>query len=262
MNMMQKLTHLMLLFMCVAMARPALASDIVYLYSYHNHPPFVTAEHAGLTQRLAQYLSAQSDGQIRVEVRVLPRARLNKLLADWIAGDCPDKACADNWMLAWVNPSWGFIGGDEDPYHWHKLFDDSNSIVSLSDNPLDYHSASSLDGKTLLGMRGHFYVGIDERVKSGDITRVDGNNERDNLMKLLARRGDALLLPTSTIEYFLTRDAQLSAQRERFFVSPSRHQSYTRYLMLPQGREDLLRLLQDARIEQWLANERSLKSMP
>ena len=248
-------THHFLLILLLGLAPAAWSGERVNLYSYHNHPPFVTGTRIGLTYELADYLNEKAAGAYRFEVKILPRARLNALLADWINGQCGQKDCANNWMVAWVNPRWGFIKGEQDPYAWHKLFDDSNSIISLAHKPIDYQGAQSLDGKTLLGMRGHRYVDIDARVAQGRMTRVDGNSERGNLLTLLAGRGDAALLPTSTINYYLTRDAELSRERDAFHVSATAHQVYTRFMMLPEARSDLSDLLRSAAIGNWVASE-------
>lgn len=248
---MLKIPTSLTLILLLLVARPAAAIETVTLYSYHDHPPFVTGPHAGLTEDLALYLNSLAPDHYRFVVKLLPRARLNAQLAGWINGDCTGQDCAANWLVAWVNPAWGFIKGNEDPYQWQPLFEDSNAIVSLRDRAFEYHAAESLDGRILLGMRGHHYVGIDDRVEQGRVKRIDGNDERDNLLKLLAERGDAALLPTSTIDYFLTHDARLAPLRARFFVSPTRHQRYTRFLMLPGTRGDLLQLVRDARLEQW-----------
>jgi polar amino acid transport system substrate-binding protein len=248
---MKTLYQLAALIAMVTSSAPLLATETVYLYSYHNHVPFVTGEQQGKTYELAKYLNSQQN-QFDFEVKILPRSRLNQRIGGWINGKCPAAECVDNWMVAWVNPKWGFIKGPEDNYLWHRLFDDSNSIISLSAKPFDYETPKSLDGKIILGMRGHRYVGIDERVNNGTITRIDGNRERDNLKKLLAGRADATLLPTSTMDYFLNQDAMLKQHTNAFHISDKKHQIFTRFLMLPGTRRDLQELIQQAQLASWL----------
>jgi len=220
-------------------------AETITIYSYHNHPPFVTGKSTGLTFDLADALQ-KAPGNYKFEVRLVPRARLNALLKNWIEGRCEDGSCDKNWLVPWVNPKWGFIKGPVDNYIWHELFDDSNSIVSHSDNPIDYKSPESLKGHLFAGMRGHRYVGIDDLVSRGEIKRVDGNRERDNLMKLLMKRVDATLLPTSTMQYLLNVDKTIQASAGKFSLASKKHQSYTRYMMVPGSRPDLLKVLQNS----------------
>ena len=218
-------------------------TENIILYSYHNHPPFVTAKGSGLTYDLADKLNILAEGKYHFQVKIVPRSRLNYFINDWINGKCPNSQCDNNWMVSWVNPKWGFIRGERDNYLWYPLFKDSNVIVSSSDSDFDYTGPDSLKGLVLAGMRGHRYVGIDDLVASGDITRIDGNRERDNLLKVLKKRVTATLLPDSTMKYLLNNDPHISEQASQFKVSATKHQLYTRYMMLPEGRSDILKLL-------------------
>jgi polar amino acid transport system substrate-binding protein len=237
---MKKILILILAIIGVGLPSGASASaETISLLSYHNHAPFVTGPGRGLTFDLARMLNRQAAGRYLFQVKIIPRSRLNDSLKDWIAGTCPGKGCSQDWIVPWVNPKWGFIKGDHDNYHWKALFEDSNSIVSLSGDSFTYTAPDSLTGKVFAGMRGHHYVGIDELVTSGHITRIDGNRERDNLLKILHHRVTATLMPTSTLEYLLQQDSVLEEQADRFHVSVTKHQIYTRYLMLPETRLDL-----------------------
>lgn len=221
------------------------APETVTVYSYHNHPPFVTGPDSGYTFDLVQQLNRKADGKVRFKVSIVPRSRLNHYLKAWISGKCPDAGCKQNWMVPWVNPKWGFVKGGRDNYLWQELFTDSNVIVSRSEDAFEYTGPESLKGRVLAGMRGHRYVGIDDLVKTGDINRIDGNYERDNIIKLLRDRADATLLPASTVKYYLERDAEIRDEAPNLKVADKRHQIYTRFVMMPETREDLLKIVSD-----------------
>lgn len=240
-------------FSLCANALAASSAEQVMLYSYHNHPPFVTAKGQGLTYDLADKLNVLAAGKYQFQVKIVPRGRLNLLLKDWISGKCPTTDCSQQWLVPWVNPKWGFIRGESDNYLWHSLFTDSNVIVSNTDTAFTYEEPASLKGLVLAGMRGHRYVGIDELVASGDITRIDGNRERDNLLKVLHKRVTATLLPNSTMQYLLSNDPSIKQQASQFKISATKHQLYQRFIMLPGNREDLLTLLKSADISQLIS---------
>ncbi|WP_210398228.1 hypothetical protein [Motiliproteus sediminis] len=218
-------------------------AETIQLLSYHDHPPFVTGPGQGLTYDIAEQLNAIAVGEFHFDVTLVPRSRLNLMLKDWIAGKCPNSHCNSSWVVPWVNPKWGFIKGDSDNYLWQPLLEDANLMISNASRPLAYQSPESLRGLTLGGMRGHKYLGIDDLVNAGAITRIDGNHERDNLLKLIHGRIDVTLLPRSTTDYFLTRDQYVSQHANELYVAKLPHQSYTRFAMIPGGRDELQQLL-------------------
>ncbi|WP_210396515.1 substrate-binding periplasmic protein [Motiliproteus sediminis] len=231
----------LLLALLIGWSLPAVAlPKVVHLLSYHSHPPFVTGNGEGETYALAARLNAVAPPGVRVEVELLPRVRLNQRLSQWLDGRCPGSHCSDNWLVPWVNPKWGFVPGSGDPYFWVPLADDANVIVSRRESAVEYHGPESLDGRVLAGIRGHRYLGIDDRVAAGLVERVDSNVERDNLLMLLYKRVDAVLLPESTVRYFLSHDPVLREHADEFYIAAERHQSYRRSLMLPANRDDLL----------------------
>ncbi|MBF8271624.1 MAG: ABC transporter substrate-binding protein [Magnetococcales bacterium] len=233
---------------------PVLASEggTIRLLSYHNHPPFVTGPEQGLSFDVARMLTAFAAGTWKFQVRIVPRNRLDLELAPWIQGRClnsgGDPGCGDDWSLLWVNPAWGFGENAGENFLWLKQFEDSNIILSRTESPVDYQSPESLAGLRLGGIRGHRYLGLDPLVTAGKIQRVDGDHERDNILKLLMKRVDVLLLPTSTVRYFLTQDATIRAAAGQIFVAPTRHQQFWRHFMIPSTRKDLEKVYGD-----WLA---------
>jgi polar amino acid transport system substrate-binding protein len=235
---------LSVIYLCLS-TTVAAQQEKITLYSYHNHPPFVTGINSGLTYELAKQLNKQASGRYLFEVSIIPRSRLNHYLKDWIHGACPNSECKQNWLVPWVNPKWGFIRGSRDNYLWHQQFTDANVIISRANESWNYISPASLKGLVFAGMRGHHYVGIDDLVKTGDIKRIDGNRERDNLFKLLHRRVDATLLPRSTMAYFLENDPEIKEQAEQFKIGNEKHHVYIRHIMLPETRSDLLSLIKN-----------------
>lgn len=242
-----------LVFTMLISASTQAATQNVTIYSYHNHPPFVTGEQQGLTFDLAKKLNAEAQGALNFTVKIVPRSRLNHYIKDWIAGTCPAENCNDRWMVPWVNPKWGFIRGERDNYQWQELFTDSNSIVFRSDSQLSYQTPQSLVGLNFGGIRGHRYVGIDDLVNKGKINRIDGNYERDNLIKLLHKRIDATLLPTSAMKYLLKNDETIADSAESLKIANTKHQIYKRFLMMPENRKDLADLAIRVQLKSWLA---------
>ncbi len=231
---------------CVAAAAEAGGTPIRML-TYHVHPPFVTGEQQGLTYDLAELLNSHAalDGYQFTVVEV-PRIRLNLMLQEWIAGACTETSsrCRDDWVVPWVNERWGWGSEPLQHYFWITLFADANLILSRSVRPLEYENPAVLDGVLFGGIRGHRYVGIDERVAAGAVTRLDGADERTNLIKLLLGRIDATLLPASTVRYYLQQDSQISGMRDELHISTKPHQTYQRSLMVPGTRADLADRLQ------------------
>ena len=220
------------------------AGGVVTVYTYHNHPPFITDEGQGLTYDLVDRLNAIGVDGMQFEVQVVPRSRLNMLLASWVSGECRETRCDDNWIVPWVNPKWGFGAEPQINFGWVRQLQDANEIISRSDAPVDYREPDSLTGKIFGGIRGHRYVGIDDLVASGAISRIDGNNERNNLLKLLMGRIDTTLLPRSTVEYYTQHDEVIAPLGNELYIASKAHQQYWRHLMFPAARGDLRRLLQ------------------
>lgn len=231
---MEKIKRLWVIIILLFFCSRHVYAQTIDVYTYHDHPPFINATNKGLTYDLQHHLNNQK-GKYTFVVHVLPRSRLNMMLSGWISGDClrTNKICDNNWMVIWVNPKWGFGTDATSKYFWVKIHDDSNSIISLKKNRISYQSPESLSGLRFGGMRGHRYLSIDKLVKEKKIIRIDGNKERDNISKLLLERVDAILLPTSTIDYYMSKDPTFVALDEKLYIAPQKHHFYTRYVMIP-----------------------------
>lgn len=213
----------------------------IAVLTYHNHPPFIISaeQKTGLTYDLVALLNQKAAGKYLFKVRILPRKRLDLQLN-----------LADPWVVVWVDSKW-FGDPQEQKYNWLKILKDQNSIVSHRDKKVVYTDFASLEGLRLGGIAGHRYVGIDELVKKGKIRRFDGEHEEDNLRILLAKRVDAILLPYSTITYFV----KMHGLENKVFIAPRAHQTYYRKFMLSKKHPALFEFLQQVNLAQetrWL----------
>lgn len=215
-----------------ALAAGTAMAEPVSVFTYHNHPPFITEGGKGLTYEFVDYLNKKSKGNPAFKIEVLSRAQIDKVVA------APEFSGA----VAWVAPAW-FRDKDKTVYLWsNSVMEDANVILSGASQKLDYKDPSSLKGKQFGGMAGHKYAGIDELVASGDIKREDVDKERSNLRKLEAGRIDATLLPRSTAN-FLLNEMELTS---KLYVAPTPHSSYTRHVLISKKNPELQKLINDA----------------
>lgn len=217
----------------------------IRMLTYHNHPPFVVGPGQGLSFDLASLLTQYAKGQPLFQVQIVPRSRLNFVLKDWIQDRCtsPEIPCPEDWIVPWVHPTWGFGERPDERFQWMPILEDSNAILSHARHPIAYHGPDSLMGLRFGGIRGHVYLGVDALVKDKKIMRIDGHSERDNLLKLIKKRVDVLLLPTSTVHYFFSQDSELARFKKDVHMASTKHQIFLRHLMLPLKRSDLAHLL-------------------
>ncbi len=212
----------------------------INVYTYHNHAPFITDKKVGISYDLIKHLNNTAQGEYIFKLKVLPRSRLNYTLKPWINKECGvTKECASNWMVLWVNPKWGFGKDSLSNFSWTSLFEDSNAIIYSKDNKINYIEPTSLIGKKLAGISGHKYVGIDDLVKENKIKRINGNNEKLNLEKVLSNRVDVTLLPNSSFNYYLKSDDNL----KKLEKSKIAHQRYMRNIMTTSKNTQLIKFL-------------------
>ncbi len=71
---------------------------------------------------------------------------------------------------------------------------------------------------------------------------------------LLKDRLDVILLPTSTINYYLLHDEYISGYSSEIYVAPGKHQDYSRNFMIPKTRPDILEFLNKVNLSdgKWL----------
>lgn len=213
---------------------PLWSQEPIKLLTYHVHPPFVNGPQEGLTYSLAQFLTQRSEGRFSFEVEELPRKRLDLAIQK-----------EGSWVALWSNPIW-FGDAQQEKYLWVPVMEDNSVILSPGDAPVNWESPDSLRGMTFVGMRGHRYVGIDDLVEAGEITRIDNNQEQDIVRMLLNHRADAGLLPGSAMRYF----AKQMELGDRIYVAPKPHSTFQRMFFTPRSRADLAEFLKTLRFAQ------------
>lgn len=216
----------------------------INVYTYHNHAPFIIDKNNGLTLKLIDYLNKNSE-EFNFKLKVVPRSRLNYILKPWINKTCNSYKCKDNWLVLWVNHKWGFGKKSLKDFSWTPLLKDSNAIVSSKFNKIEYTKPSDLIGKVLAGTAGHKYLGIDDLVNDGKITRVNGSNEISNLQVVLANRADVTLLPKSAFDYYV----KLNKDFENLYTSKIPHQKYMRNIMTNNKNTELINYLNSINLD-------------
>ncbi|MGL5129004.1 MAG: substrate-binding periplasmic protein [Aeromonas popoffii] len=208
---------------------PALG-ETIRLYDYHQHPPFMTGEKAGLSRDLVKYLNEQLGGEPRLELWLVNRARLALEMSD----------PGFDGLVAWVNPVW--VG---DPQHERYLWTfpvmrDTNELISSAARPVTYRGPDSLKGLIFGGIEGYRYQGIDDAVARGELVRHDAKKVKTNFSLLIRGRIDVTLVPGSALSFFIN-----DAYEGKLFISPFPQSSYTRHILVPKSRADLHARLND-----------------
>jgi polar amino acid transport system substrate-binding protein len=210
------------------------AGQKVPILTYHIHPPFVVGEGKGLSYDLAKLVTKKSKGKYNFEIRELPRVRLNQEIKS-----------KKPWVSVWANPLW-FGDKNKKKFFWLELLKDANSIISRNNLKINYDNPNSLLGKKFGGIRGHKYVGLDDLLKAKKIKGTKTDNERDLLRMLLHNRVDVILLPKSTISFYI----KTLNLKKKVFVGKTPHQSYMRHIMVPRGQEKLHSFLEKLNLEE------------
>lgn len=235
----------LIVFFLLLFATFAIAKKDISVYTYHNHAPFIVND-SGLTYDLIDYLNKGQD-KYKFILKVIPRKRLNYILKPWINKECQNgKKCDKNWLLLWVNHKWGFGKDSLENFLWTPLFKDSNAIISSKEKNFEYTGPKSLINKTLAGVGGHKYIGIDDLVKKGLITRIDGKNEVKNLEVVYNNRADVTLLAKSAFDYYKKNNSRF----ETLYNSKTPHQEYQRNIMTNSYNKDLIDTLKSLKLEE------------
>ncbi|WP_299375791.1 hypothetical protein [uncultured Tateyamaria sp.] len=195
------------------------SAEAVTMWVYHNFPPFVVDAEArsGMSFALADMLTERSGGQYVFNVVVLPRQRLNDQLR---AGDAG--------VVLWGSPLW-FGDADRSRYLWTSaLVEDRNDVISPRAAPVAYDGPGSLDGSTVVGVKGHRYPGVDERVTAGNAARLDVSSEAALVQFIANGRGSVGIVAHSAAAYFV----HAYALEDRVHIAPAPHSTYERYIMV------------------------------
>ena len=214
-----KLIFSKLLIVLAALIFPAAAVTntsvkTVYLYTYHNKPPFIVdlKKRTGLFFDLAQYLS-QQDSQIQYRTEYIPRKRLDRLI---------ETESLDAVVIG-VNPVW-FNDISKKRFLWlPPIYKDRDDFVSLSSTPFDFEGPKSFVDKRVVGVAGYYYFGINEAVEKGVLQRVDTIGEKEVLDMLARERADFGIVSRSVFTYLKSQSQlpdiyHLSAQPHDIFL--------------------------------------------
>lgn len=170
----------------------AASAERIPLYTYYNDPPLAAGNADSLTDRLAAWLSSQSNGRYEFVATQMPRRRLALLIkqAQW------------HGVVAWANPRW--FGETEHPRQsWSNPYMvDANMVASLQSQPLEYLDDSSLSGQRVGSVQGFSYANTDNMIAAGKLLRDDSASELRNLMKLKQQRVHVAFLQASSFPYF------------------------------------------------------------
>ncbi len=208
----------------------AISAENIPFITYHNAPPFIVDNDAriGLTYDLADMLSEQSEGRFNFVVDALPRMRLNSMLER-----------SPSLVVPWVNPRW-FKDAKMERYLWTSGYmPDSNAIISSAIRPIEYTGPLSLIGKSLSGVLGGRWVGIDALVKDGQIKRINTSSYLSAMRMVLLGRTEATIIPSPVAKYLISHE-NLSGY---FHFSARPHSNYFRHFLV-KGRPDIQRFLE------------------
>ncbi|MFD2204142.1 substrate-binding periplasmic protein [Kiloniella antarctica] len=184
------------------------------LYSYHNVPPFVTGKDTGLTYDLAKHLTHNSTSGHKYSVRILPRKRLDELMAK------------KSIIVPWVTPIW-FKTLTSPETNWSSpIMMDSSVYVWKTGKDKSYKAPEDLIGSKLGGIRGYKYAGVDPLVKDNKIRRTNTNSEWQLLQMLLSERVDVGIMPEAGV-CNLIKTQGLVGQ-----LKITQHHNFTRKIMI------------------------------
>jgi len=198
------------------------SKKVVTLWSYYDHPPFVTsaADKKGLSYDFVEMLNLFSENQtFQYRLEVVPRKRLDSYLEQGKKG-----------AVLWVSPLF-FADPKQEKYRWTgALLKDEQSFISNSKSPFIFDGPESLmqPGFVLGGLRGHIYNGIQEEIDAGKIMRSDVSYVKQNIGMLLKNRVDCFLIPYTTMKYF-EKEMKLS---NKVYYSPNPLNTYRRHIMV------------------------------
>ena len=209
-------------------SQPLAAKDktLISVYVYHLKPPYILniENETGLYYDFSRYLSQKSK-LYEFHTIYLPRKRVEAYLnSNKIDG-----------MLLGVSPIW-FQDKARKKYLWTSaVFQDQDEIVSLATKPVEYLGPESLIHKSLGGVLGFYYFGIDSLVSQGKIKRRDAHSELSVLKMILSKRVDVGIVSRSTFLYLSIRENW----EDKFHLSLKPHDVFTRHVLVPHTNKNI-----------------------
>lgn len=225
-NSVVKSAAIVLLFMNMILI-PIARAESVPVWTYHTAPPYVVDQESesGLTYDFADLLTARSNGKYEFEVEVLPRPRVDAHLSN-----------KDQGVVFWVNNKW-FKDPEKSKYLWSSaIISGSASVISPKSNPVEYERPESLLGKELAIVRGRRYVGVDELVEQGLISRKQVNSEESLVRFISGDRAEVSILAQSSASYYVNK----LGLEEKVHFSTKPHSQFDRYVLVAPTMEHVL----------------------
>lgn len=210
------------LFALACLPPPAQAeAQRVRVLNYYNFMPWNGHDQAGLNPALARRLTELSGGRYRFVSQLLPRRRLDQVLAN----------SREPLLVAWANP--GFLDdAQRRRYLWSPpLLKDVSLLVSRRERPVDFVGPESLAGLRFSAVSGHRYPDLEPLVAAGRLARVDAPDARLSLMKLLFRPDSDFALAELSLLDYLRRDPSFPIDQLHLSARP-RLTTLTRHLMV------------------------------
>ncbi|MBZ9613344.1 substrate-binding periplasmic protein [Rheinheimera maricola] len=188
----------------------------VLLLTYHLKAPFIVdlGTQQGLYFELAHYLNQRST-KYWYKTEFVPRKRLDAMLQRPFPH-----------VVVGVQPVWFKQLGDRMRFS-KPILRDSDVFISLKKNAVSDVSPVGLKGKTLLGVQGYRYVGIEQALNNGNLMRVDTLQEEHVLDMLRLGRGDFAIISLSTLNYIFLQ----GEDKTQFYIADEPHESINRSLM-------------------------------
>jgi len=215
------ITKTLLLVMSLLSA-PTNAKALVYLYTYHNKPPFVInqAKEEGLYFDLAASLSEHSP-LYDFKTVYMPRKRLDHIISrQQLHG-----------IVLGAAPRW-FNDPDETVFRWSVgFYQDRDEFVSLKSAPFNYKKPSSFENKSLATVAGYYYFGINEAVLENKLSRVDTVGELQVLELIAKQRVDFGIVSYSVFKYLIKNGDVIDI----YHTSPIPHDEFQRRAFSPKA---------------------------
>lgn len=168
-------------------------------------------------------------GQTRFALRFQPRARLERDL----------KAGQLRGAILGVNPVW-FNDAERQRYYWtDPIFHDRDLVISRRNDPFQY-GQDSLVGRTVCYVRGYFYDGITQWVRSGDLTLFPVPKEDVIFHSLDQSRCDFGIISESMYAYL----RQTGEVVNEYFIADQPQAEYDRMILVPLNQPALFHELQ------------------
>jgi len=223
----------------VAAGNPTLAAQEVVLYSYYLEAPYITGEKRGLNHDLARYLNDKAEGRYHFTVKVLPRKRVDRLIER-----------GASMVVPWAAPEW-FKDLKTESIAWSKPYLKGAAVVVTNQNdPLVYKGPHSVKPRTLQGVVGYRYPGVDDLVSRGLVRRQDLESYGHVLKLLAARPGNCTVVSQLTARY-LIKELSLEGKVR---LAEGYHSTFKRHFLIVNHSDEMTAFL-DAAVEGMAADD-------